>query len=145
MALIVGPWSPPGDSQELLGQLPRDLTHFGRRHAPLLRSASLYPDEQAFILMGLMPNRKRQPLLVEWQIGARRGGGDFSLERFYSFLTRTGLQAGGLPNRGHTPGLADTTTSVRQTVPKAAQPMHAHTIRQQAVLSSHLNGQPEGS
>jgi hypothetical protein len=116
----------------------RILTHFGRHRAPLLQSASLHPDEQAFILMSLVPNRKGQPLLVEWRIATRRGDGDFSLEAFYPFVTRAGLKAGGLPNRGHTPGLDATTKSMQQALPKAVQLMHAHMVRQQAEFSSRL-------
>lgn len=60
----------------------RILTHFGRHRAPLLQSASLHFDEQAFILMSLVPNRKGQPLLVEWRIATRQGDDEFSLEPF---------------------------------------------------------------
>ena len=123
----------------------RILTHFGRHRAPLLQSAGLHPDEQAFILMSLVPNRKGQPLLVEWRIATRRAGGDFSLEPFYSFVARAGLKAGGLPNRGHTPGLDETTRSMQQALPKAVQAMQAHMIRQQAAFSSRLNERLQGT
>jgi hypothetical protein len=123
----------------------RILTHFGRHRAPLLQSASLHPDEQAFILMSLVPNRKGQPLLVEWQIATRRGSGTFSLEPFYPFLKRAGLKAGGLPNRGHTPGLDDTTKSMQQALPKAVQAMHAHMVRQQAAFSTRLTERLQGT
>lgn len=123
----------------------RVLTHFGRHRAPLLQSASLHPDEQAFILMSLVPNRKGQPLLVEWRIATRRGDGDFSLEPFYSFVSRAGLKAGGLPNRGNTPGLDETTRAMQQALPKAVQAMHAHMISQQAAFSARLNERLEGT
>ena len=123
----------------------RILTHFGRHRAPLLQSANLYLDEQAFIMMSLVPNRKGQPLLVEWRIATRRGDGEFSLEPFYAFVARAGLKAGGLPNRGHTPGLDGTTKSMQQALPKAVQSMHAHMIRQQAAFSSSLNERLQGT
>ena len=44
----------------------RVLTHFGRHRAPVMQSHKLRTGEQAFILMSLVPNRKGQPLLVEW-------------------------------------------------------------------------------
>ena len=49
----------------------RVLTAFGRHRAPVLQSQQLAPGEQAFILMSLVPNRKGQPLLVEWQVACR--------------------------------------------------------------------------
>jgi hypothetical protein len=123
----------------------RILTHFGRHRAPLLQSASLHPDEQAFILMSMVPNRKGQPLLVEWQVATRRADGDFSLEPFYSFVTRAGLKAGGLPNRGQTPGLDETTRAMQQALPNAVQAMRAHMIRQQAAFSSRLEERLQGT
>ncbi len=95
--------------------------------------------------MSLVPNRKGQPLLVEWRIATRRAGGEFGLEPFYSFVARAGLKAGGLPNRGHTPGLDETTKSMQQALPKAVQAMHVHMIRQQAAFSSSLNERLEGT
>jgi hypothetical protein len=84
----------------------RVLTHFGRHRAPLLQSPKLQPGEQAFILMSLVPNRKGQPLLVEWQVASRVHSAcgrrrSFALEPFDSFVKRAGLKAGKLPNRGH--------------------------------------------
>ena len=83
---------------ELLGHLAP------QNRAPLLQSGKLQPQEQAFILMSMVPNRKGQPLLVEWQVAHRRVSGDragaFVLEPFDSFAKRAGLQAGKLPNRG---------------------------------------------
>src|SRR3984957_12302641 len=73
----------------------RVLTHFGRHKAPLLQSHKLAPDEQAFILMSLVPNRKGQPLLVEWQVACSKGDGAFALESFDAFIERSGIRAGG--------------------------------------------------
>jgi superfamily II DNA or RNA helicase len=123
----------------------RILTHFGRHRAPLLQSANLHPDEQAFILMSLVPNRKGQPLLAEWRIATRRGDGDFSLEAFYSFVERAGLKAGGIPNPGHTTGLDKATLAMQHALPKAIQAMHAHMVRQQAEFSTRLNKRLQGT
>lgn len=123
----------------------RILTHFGRHRAPLLQSAKLHLDEQAFILMSLVPNRKGQPLLAEWRIATRRGSGDFSLKSFYSFVDRASLKAGGLPNRGNVPGLGEATLAMQQALPKAVQAMHAHIIRQQAEFSTRLNERLQGT
>ena len=127
----------------------RILTHFGRHRAPLLQSAGLHPDEQAFILMSLVPNRKGQPLLVDWQVATPpygwRFGEVFSLEPFDSFVARAGLRAGGLPNRGRTPGLDEATLAMQQALPKAVQAMYAHMVWQQAAFSTNLNERLEGT
>jgi superfamily II DNA or RNA helicase len=76
----------------------RVLTHFGRHRAPVIESPQLADGEQAFILMGLIPNRKGQPLLIEWQVALFRDG-QWSLQPFTDFLKRTNLRANALANR----------------------------------------------
>lgn len=76
----------------------RVLTAFGRHRAPVIQSERLAADEQAYILMALVPNRKAQPMLVEWQVVCRRGKGAFALEDFASFAARLGLKSRALPN-----------------------------------------------
>lgn len=49
----------------------RVLTAFGRHRAPVLQSAGLAAGEQAFVLISVVPNRKGQPLLVEWRVACR--------------------------------------------------------------------------
>jgi superfamily II DNA or RNA helicase len=118
----------------------RVLTHFGRHRAPLLQSLQLQADEQAFILMSLVPNRKGQPLLVEWRVATRREGAtSFTLEPFEAFADRTDLKAGKLPNRGHVPGLEEAKQRLQQALPQAVQAMHAHMLKAQAEFSAGLN------
>ena len=120
----------------------RVLTHFGRHRAPLLQSPKLQPGEQAFILMSLVPNRKGQPLLVEWQVahrvvGASSAGaevGKFALEPFDSFAKRAGLQAGKLPNRGHSAELVLATQAMQAALPQAVATMHDFMLRQQSAF-----------
>ena len=76
------------------------ITLFGRHRAPVIQSHSLQPGEQAFVMMGLVPNRKGQPLLVDWQVACRQPGQPFTLEPYEAFVQRAGLQAGRLPNPG---------------------------------------------
>nr|WP_315848147.1 DEAD/DEAH box helicase [uncultured Rhodoferax sp.] len=121
----------------------RVLTHFGRHCAPLLQSVHLQPDEQAFVLMGLVPNRKGQPLLVEWQVVHRKvdafGQGEFTLQPFDAFAARAGLKAGKLPNRGQ---LTDDSPSVRamqDALPQAVVAMHAHLVAKQSAFSASLD------
>ncbi len=126
----------------------RVLTHFGRHRAPLLQSHKLAPGEQAFILMSLIPNRKGQPMLVEWQVASRVGQGassPFTLESFDAFIARAGLKAGGLPNRGHTPELATTTEVMQSALPGAVRAMHAYMLKQQAAFSAELAKRLEGT
>ncbi len=127
----------------------RVLTHFGRHRAPLLQSLKLQPGEQAFILMSLVPNRKGQPLLVEWQVASRihdpSKPGNFALEPFDTFVTRAGLKAGGLPNRGHTPELDAITQTMQAALPQAVQAMHAHMLSKQESFSSALAQRMEGT
>jgi len=123
----------------------RVLTHFGRHRAPLLQSHKLQPGEQAFVLMSLVPNRKGQPLLVEWQVACRAGQGPFTLEPFDSFVARAGLKAGGLPNKGHTPELQAITEQMQAALPQAVQTMHAHMLQKQASFASQLSERLEGT
>jgi hypothetical protein len=123
----------------------RVLTHFGRHRAPLLQSHKLAPGEQAFILMSLIPNRKGQPMLVEWQVASRVGQGAFGLEAFDAFIARAGLKAGGLPNRGHTAELAATTQAMQSALPGAVRAMHAYMLKQQAAFSAELAKRLEGT
>jgi hypothetical protein len=74
--------------------------------------------------MGLIPNRKGQPMLVEWQVASRVGQGasaPFTLESFDAFIARAGLKAGGLPNRGHTSELTATTEVMQSALPGAVR------------------------
>ncbi|SFD48723.1 hypothetical protein SAMN04489710_102386 [Paracidovorax konjaci] len=107
----------------------RVLTHFGRHTAPLLQSQKLAPNEQAFILMSLVPNRKGQPLLVEWQVASRVGQGAFQLEDFDAFIARAGIRAGALPNRGYTDGLA-----ALQGLKRLTKPCHRKSSEERLVM-----------
>jgi chemotaxis protein histidine kinase CheA len=121
----------------------RVLTHFGRHCAPLLRSVHLQPDEQAFVLMGLVPNRKGQPLLVEWQVAHRRfdanGQGDFTLESFDTFAARAGLKAGKLPNRGQLAEDSSVVKAMQAALPKAVAAMREQMVTKQAAFSAALD------
>ena len=124
----------------------RVMSTVKRHSAPLLQSPHLHPDEQAFILMSLVPNRKGQPLLVEWRVASRHGGtGPFTLEAFDAFVQRAGLKAGKLPNRGQAAGLERATNSLQQTLPQAVKAMHAHMLNEQAAFAAGLKERLEGT
>ena len=76
----------------------RVLTAFGRHRAPVIQCPQLAEGEQAFMLMGLIPNRKGQPLLIEWQVAVCHDG-NWSLQPFPELAQRTQLQAHSLSNR----------------------------------------------
>lgn len=121
----------------------RVLTHFGRHCAPLLQSVHLPPGEQAFVLMGLVPNRKGQPLLVEWQVAHRKvdasGQGDFTLQPFEEFAARAGLKAGKLPNRGQLAEGSPVVQTMQGVLLKAVTAMRAHMVAKQSAFSAGLN------
>jgi superfamily II DNA or RNA helicase len=118
----------------------RVLTHFGRHRAPMLQCAKLQAGEQAFILMSLVPNRKGQPLMVEWQVATRVGEqAAFKLEPFESFAERTGLQANGLANRGSNLAYQSATSSMQAALPAAVAAMHDFMAKQQAKFSKELD------
>lgn len=121
----------------------RVLTQFGRHCAPLLQSLHLQAGEQAFVMMGLVPNRKGQPLLVEWQVAHRQldaaGQGDFTLQPFHTFAARAGLKAGKLPNRGQLTEGAPALLAMQAALPKAVAAMRAHMVAQQAAFSAGLH------
>lgn len=118
----------------------RVLSRFGRHSAPMLQSAKLQPGEQAFILMSLVPNRKGQPLMVEWQVATRVGEQDaFKLEPFESFAERAGLEANGLANRGQNAAYQSVASSMQSALPAAVATMHDFMALQQAKFAAELD------
>ena len=112
----------------------RVLTAFGRYRAPVIQSSQLAADEQAYILMAMIPNRKAQPLLVEWQVASRRGAGPFTLESFDSFVKRAGLKAHQLPN----PAKADL-AALQSGVPGAVHAMRCFMVERQGEFASLMS------
>ena len=118
----------------------RVLTHFGRHRAPVLQSGKLAANEQAFILMSILPNRKGQPLMVEWQVATRlNNSGAFKLEAFESFVQRTGLYAGSLPNRGVTDAVQKTVEQMQSALPDAVKAMSDFMTSQQKIFAAQLD------
>lgn len=123
----------------------RVVTHFGRHKAPLLQSHHLAPNEQAFILMSLVPNRKGQPLLVEWQVASRVAKSPFKLEPFDAFIVRAGIRAGGLPNRGQSDSLQVIQIQMQQALPQAVECMRQHMVERQQTFAAQLSQRLEGT
>jgi superfamily II DNA or RNA helicase len=118
----------------------RVLTHFGRHRAPVLQSGKLDVNEQAFILMSILPNRKGQPLMVEWQVATRaKPDENFKLEPFEGFAKRAGLQASALPNRGVSDTLQTTVSQMQAALPQAVQAMSDFMNTQQKTFAAQLD------
>ena len=79
----------------------RVLAAFGRHEAPVLAGVpNLAADETAFVLSGLVPNRRSHPLLYEWLAVTYRGARHETVVPLEALLDRTGLGRGGIANRG---------------------------------------------
>lgn len=114
--------------------LDRVLTQFGRHRAPAIQNPYLELGEQAFILMGLVPNRKGKPLLVDWQVATCKAGGAITLEAFDAFIARAKLKADTLPNKG----VAFDTGALQASLPEAVAAMRAHMVAKQGVFDTNM-------
>lgn len=113
----------------------RVITAFGRHKAPLIRSPKLAADEQAYILLGAIPNRKGQSVLVEWQVAVRKGQSAWVLEAFEAFAERAGLKAGVLPNAGKD----DDLIRLNRDLPAAVATMRRFMSERQAVFQRDMH------
>jgi len=118
----------------------RVLTAFGRHRAPVIQCPQLIDGEQAFMLMGLIPNRKGQPLLIEWQV-AVCSGDVWTLQAFPNFVARTKLKANTLANRNQ--GID--TTHLQTNLPHAVAAMQQHMITLQESFSAQMTQRLSGT
>jgi hypothetical protein len=118
----------------------RVLTAFGRHRAPVIQCPQLKEGEQAFILMGLIPNRKGQPLLVEWKVVIYKDG-KWILESFPEFSERMKLKAGTLSNRNQ--GLD--ASLLQDSLPQAVSKMREYMVDRQKVFASEMTQRLAGS
>ena len=124
----------------------RVLTYFGRHSAPVMQSANIAQGELAFILMSLVPNRKGQPLLVEWRVATKTiGATTFTLEPFETFVQRAGIAAGALPNRNQTAELKTESMKLQANLPDAVAAMRAHMMQLQCNFAQASNQKLEGT
>jgi len=119
----------------------RVITLFGRHRAPVIQSHHLQPGEQAFVMPGLVPNRKGQPLLVDWQVACRQPGQPFTLESYDAFVQRAGLQASQLPN----PGLSAPLQDLQAALPEAVASMRQHMVQRQAGFAAQMQQRLQGT
>jgi hypothetical protein len=118
----------------------RVLTAFGRHRAPVIQCSQLGETEQAVLLMGLSPNRKGQPLLVEWR-AAIWNGASWNLEELAVFLERTGLKAGTLSNRAQSMD----TSALQARLPQAVAAMRSHMVHRQESFSASMTQRLAGT
>lgn len=118
----------------------RVLTAFGRHRAPVIQCPQLADGEQAFILMGLIPNRKGQPLLVECQV-ALYNQNAWLLQPFPEFAVRTQLKAGTLANKGQ--GMD--TRLLQINLPGAVDIMQNHMVKMQQDFSARMEHRLSGT
>jgi len=118
----------------------RVLTAFGRHRAPVIQCSQLGETEQAVLLMGLIPNRKGQPLLVEWR-AAIWNGASWNLEELAVFLERTGLKAGTLSNRAQSMD----TSALQARLPQAVAAMRSHMVHRQESFSASMTQRLAGT
>jgi hypothetical protein len=76
-----------------------NLTAFGRHQAPVLTIPLLPEAEVVFVMTGLIPNRRGQPLLNEWFSVVFSASKFSHIETFADTLKRTGLGKKSIPNR----------------------------------------------
>ena len=113
----------------------RLATRFGRHEAPVLRSANLEPGEKAFILMAIIPNKKGQPLLVDWQVACRKQSQEFKLIPLKSLVERLELKAGEIPN----PGDEKVPETLKKSLPEAVEVMKRNMVLRQKEFSTSMN------
>ena len=118
----------------------RVLTAFGRHRAPVIQCPQLIDGEQAFMLMGLIPNRKGQPLLIEWQVAVFNAG-VWTLQAFPDFVARTRLKAGTLANRNQ--GID--TTMLQTRLPGAVAAMKQHMLARQVSFAADMTARLSGT
>lgn len=119
----------------------RVITLFGRHRAPVIQSHYLRPGEQAFVMLGLVPNRKGQPLLVDWQVVCRHPDQPFTLEPYDAFVPRAGLKAGQLPN----PGLSTPLQDLQAALPDAVACMRQYMVQRQAAFAAQMQQRLQGT
>ena len=118
----------------------RVLTAFGRHRAPVIRCSDLALNEQAFIMMGLIPNRKGQPLLIEWQVAVVHDG-QWTLQSFPDFILRTKLKANSMVNRNQSLDAS----SLQANLPAAVTEMQNHMINLQKTFSKNMADRLSGT
>jgi superfamily II DNA/RNA helicase len=112
----------------------RIISEFRGHRAPVIRCPNVPPGEMTFIIAGTIPNRKGQPMVVEWQAVTRGAGGSFRMEAFDAFASRAGLAAGALAN-----ATRQVPAALQAALPDAVRQMRAHMVRAQREFAANTH------
>ena len=116
----------------------RMLAAFGRHQAPVMAGAPQLDDgEAAFVLSGVVPNRKSHPLVHEWIAVTFRDGRSAGIETFEALLDRTGLKDRAAPNRNVHPDL----DALQKLLPGAVQRAKEWLDGQRQAFDDRMNEQ----
>jgi hypothetical protein len=111
------------------------LAVFRRHEAPVLTlpAGMLRPNETVFVVSGLIPNRRRHPLVHRWFCARFLGQREDGLEPFDALLARTGLGRREIPNPGRSidtsalaPMIAIAIASVREAMRAERRSFNEH-------------------
>jgi hypothetical protein len=102
----------------------------------VLRSSKLADGERAILVLGLIPNRKGQPMLVDWKAVVLSGTANVEprIEDLESFVARAALIGTRLPNPGTTLNLEPLQADLRVAVGR----MQQHMAERQVVFSQEM-------
>ncbi len=118
------------------------LAVFGRQQASVLTlSDVLNPGETIFILYGIIPNRKSQPIIADW-MGVRFLSGRFDdVVDFQEILVRTRLNQEKMPNRNKPFDKESLKKMLPVAIAKAKERMHERRNAFEADINKKLNAQ----
>jgi ERCC4-related helicase len=111
------------------------LAGFRRHEAPVLTLPALSPDEAIYILTGIIPNLKGQPLIQRW-IGAISKNGKYQgIESFENLLERTGLSKQKFSN----PAYEMISKELEQRLPHIIGQAQAWMLKEREKVESNIN------
>ena len=114
----------------------RMLAAFGRHEAPVITlNTSIEPNETIFILSGLIPNRKGQPLIHKW-FGVRFKNEKYTdTLSFQEVLDKTQLHKRVYPNRGQ----ESNTESLQKLLKPAVQKAEEYMLQKRTEFETSIN------
>ena len=77
----------------------RGVTLFGRHQAPVIVLSQLIGNEIVFVMLGIIPNRRGQPLVNKWVSVVFQNQKFKHIENFEETLSRTELKQDSIPNQ----------------------------------------------
>ncbi|MFW5874738.1 MAG: helicase-related protein [bacterium] len=119
------------------------LAGFRRHEAPVLTLPTLSSDEAVYVLTGIIPNLKGQPLIQRW-IGVTVKNREYQgIESFDAILSRTGLNRKKFSNPSDKSLLPELQQRLPEIIDKARQWMGRERENVEAVINEQLNEQLE--